>query len=87
LPEIDTPGWGSVPLPTALLLGGVLLGILLAVGSRIAARIGAERRADAVRRKLRVAVGTAADEVVVAPVDAEIDRYRSFRQAALVARG
>ena len=87
LPEIGTPDWGPLPVPTALLLGGVLLGILLAVGSRVAARIGADRRADAVRRKLRAAVATAADEVVIAPVDAEIDRYRSFRQAALVARG
>ncbi len=87
LPEIGTPDWGPLPVPTALLLGGVLLGILLALGSRVAARIGADRRADAVRRKLRAAVATAADEVVIAPVDAEIDRYRSFRQAALVARG
>jgi GTP-binding protein EngB required for normal cell division len=87
LPEIGTPDWGPLPVPTALLLGGVLLGILLAVASRIAARVGADRRADAVRRKLHAAVATAADEVVVAPVDAEIDRYRSFRQAALVARG
>jgi energy-coupling factor transporter ATP-binding protein EcfA2 len=87
LPEIGTPDWGPLPVPTALLLGGFLLGVLLAIGSRIAARIGADRRADAVRRKLRAAVGTAADEIVVAPVDAEIDRCRSFRQAALVARG
>jgi GTP-binding protein EngB required for normal cell division len=87
LPEIGTPDWGPLPVPTALLLGGVVVGVLLAVASRIAARIGANRRADAVRRKLSAAVATAADEVVVAPVDAEIDRYRSFRQAASVARG
>jgi energy-coupling factor transporter ATP-binding protein EcfA2 len=87
LPEIGTPDWGPLPVPTALLLGGVLLGVLLAVGSRIAASIGASRRAYVVRRKLRAAVATAADEIVVAPVEAEIDRYGSFRQAALVARG
>ena len=87
LPEIGTPDWGPLPVPTALLLGGILLGILLAVASRIAAGIGGNRRADAVRTTLGAAVASAADEVVVAPVDAEIDRYRSFRQAALVARG
>jgi energy-coupling factor transporter ATP-binding protein EcfA2 len=87
LPEIGTPDWGPLPVPTALLLGGVLLGILLAVGSRIAASVGANRRADAVRRKLHAAVATAADEIVVAPVEAEIDRYGSFRKAAVVARG
>jgi hypothetical protein len=87
LPEIGTPDWGPLPIPTALLLGGVLLGILLALASRVAARIGANRRADAVRKTLGAAVASAADEIVVAPVHAEIDRYRSFRQAALVARG
>jgi energy-coupling factor transporter ATP-binding protein EcfA2 len=87
LPEIGTPDWGPLPIPTALLLGGVLLGILLALASRVAARIGANRRADAVRKTLGAAVASAADEIVVAPVNAEIDRYRSFRQAALVARG
>ncbi len=87
LPEIGTPDWGPLPVPTALLLGGILLGILLAVASRIAARVGGNRRADAVRKTLGAAVASAADEIVVAPVDTEIDRYRSFRQAALVARG
>ena len=87
LPEIGTPDWGPLPVPTALLLGGILLGILLAVASRIAAGVGGNRRADAVRKTLGEAVAAAADEIVVAPVDAEIDRYRSFRQAALVARG
>jgi energy-coupling factor transporter ATP-binding protein EcfA2 len=87
LPEIGTPDWGPVPVPTALLLGGILLGILLAVVSRIAARIGGDRRSDVVRRKLGAAVASAADEIVIAPVNAEIERYRSFRQAALVARG
>jgi hypothetical protein len=87
LPEIGTPDWGPLPMPTALLLGGVLLGILLAVASRVAARIGANRRAEAVRKTLGAAVASAAEAIVVAPVDAEIDRYRSFRQAALVARG
>jgi GTP-binding protein EngB required for normal cell division len=87
LPEIGTPDFGPLPVPTALLLGGILLGILLAVASRIAAGIGGNRRAEAVRKTLSAAVASAADEIVVAPVDAEIDRYRSFRQAALVARG
>ena len=87
LPEVGTPDWGPLPVPTALLLGGILLGILLAVASRIAAGVGGNRRADAVRKTLGEAVAAAADEIVVAPVDAEIDRYRSFRQAALVARG
>ena len=87
LPEIPTPQWGSVPVPTLLFLGGVLLGVGLAVACVVAARVGGGRRAAEVRGRLRQAVGEAADEIVVAPVRAEVDRYRTFRQAALVARG
>ena len=87
LPEIPTPDLGPLPVPTVLLFGGLLLGVLLAVGSRFAARVGGDRRAESVRRQLRTAVAVAADDVVIAPVDTEINRYRSFRQAALVARG
>lgn len=87
LPEVPTPEWGSVPVPTLLLLGGLVLGIGLAVICTFAARAGGRRRAAEVRRRLRKAVGQAADEVVLTPVTVEIDRYRSFRQAAIVARG
>jgi energy-coupling factor transporter ATP-binding protein EcfA2 len=87
LPEIPTPRWGSIPVPTLLLVGGILLGLGLAVVCMFAARAGGSRRAAEVRRRLRNAVGQAADEVVVAAVTAEMDRYRSFRQAVVVARG
>jgi GTP-binding protein EngB required for normal cell division len=87
LPEIPTPRWGSIPVPTLLLVGGILLGLGLAVVCMFAARAGGSRRAAEVRRRLRNAVGQAADDVVVAPVTAETDRYRSFRQAVVVARG
>jgi GTP-binding protein EngB required for normal cell division len=87
LPEVPTPDVGSVPVPTLLFLGGVLLGVGLAVVCMFAARVGGSRRAAEVRQRLRKSVGEAADEVVVKPVTAEVDRYRSFRRAALVARG
>jgi hypothetical protein len=76
-----------LPLPTLLLLGGAIVGVVLAVISRFAARVGGRRRAESVRRRLRDAVGTAADEVVLAPVNAELDRLRSFVAAARVAKG
>ena len=87
LPDIPTPEWGMLPLPTLLLLGGAIVGVVLAVISRFAARVGGRRRAESVRRRLRDAVGTAADEVVLAPVNAELDRLRSFVAAARVAKG
>ncbi|MGH8773985.1 MAG: ABC transporter, partial [Jiangellaceae bacterium] len=86
LPDIPTPEWGAVPLPTLLFLGGLVAGVGLAVIAAIAARIGARRSAEAVRHTLREAVGAAADEIVIAPVTADLDRYRSFRTAALAAR-
>jgi hypothetical protein len=87
LPEVPTPEVGSVPVPTLLFLGGILLGVGLAVVCMFAARVGGRRRAAEVRQRLRKSVGEAADEVVVKPVTAEVDRYRAFRQAAIVARG
>jgi hypothetical protein len=87
LPEVPTPEVGSLPVPTLLFLGGILLGVGLAVVSMFAARVGGRRRAAEVRQRLRKSVGEAADEVVVKPVTAEVDRYRAFRQAAIVARG
>jgi GTP-binding protein EngB required for normal cell division len=87
LPEIPTPEWGTLPWPTLLLLGGAIVGVVLAVISRFAAGVGGRRRAESVRRRLRDAVGTAADEVVLAPVNAELDRLRSFVAAARVAKG
>ncbi len=87
LPDIPTPDWGVVPVPTLLLLGGLVVGIATAVVSAFAARTGGRRRAESVRRRLRAAVGDAADQVVLAPITTELDRLRSFRTAALVARG
>jgi GTP-binding protein EngB required for normal cell division len=87
LPDVPTPDVGALPLPTLLLLGGALVGIILAVICRYTARVGGRRRAEMVRHRLREAVGTVADDVVLAPVTAELDRLRSFRAAALVAQG
>jgi hypothetical protein len=87
LPDIPTPEVGSLPMPTLLLLGGIAVGVVVALISAFAARVGGRRRAALVRRRLREAVGAAADQVVVAPVSEELERLRSFRTAAQVARG
>jgi hypothetical protein len=68
-------------------VGGAVLGMLVSVISRMAARTGARRRSAIVRRKLRDAVATTADEVVVAQVSAELERLESFRTAVTVAKG
>jgi GTP-binding protein EngB required for normal cell division len=87
LPELPTPNLGVIPIPTLLLLGGALLGIVIGMITRVAARTGALRRSIATRRKLREAVAVKAEEVVVAPVVTEVERLASFRAAANTAKG
>lgn len=82
LPEVETPRLGWVPVPLALLAGGLLAGMLLALLARWFAAVGARRRARAAGRRLTAAVGTVADEQVVAPVRAVLARRESAMAAA-----
>ncbi len=82
LPELPTARLGVVPWPTVLLVGGVLIGLVLAGIGGLAARGNARRRAGKVRKRLREAVGRVADDVVVAPVLAEVERCRAMTAAA-----
>jgi hypothetical protein len=82
LPEPPVPELGPVPWPTAMAAGGALVGVLLALLGRLFARVGAARRRRKVRHRLREAVGRVADEVVVAPVTAEVDRCVRVTTAA-----
>lgn len=75
------------PIPTLLVAGGLLFGVLLALLTAPLVRLGASQRAGRARRRLRDSLGEVAERQVVAPVRAEIDRYRAFRQAVGVARG
>lgn len=75
LPLPETPRTEGIPTPTLLLVAGVLLGIVLAAVSRLAARGSARRRARVAERTLHASVATVADTHVVAPVRAELDRH------------
>nr|WP_202627928.1 GTPase [Cellulomonas sp. APG4] len=77
------PTWGEVPWPTVALLGGALLGLLMAGVARLAVAAGARRRARRAHARLRTAVGEVADRLVVEPVDAVRDRHAACREAAL----
>lgn len=76
-------GW---PLPTLMVLAGVVLGIFLAVSSKFLALAGAKARAAQARRRLRDSVAGVAGTQVEAPVEAEIARYRAFQEALAAAR-
>ncbi|MDF5757784.1 YfjP family GTPase [Spongiactinospora sp. TRM90649] len=84
-PEPPTPTVGDVPWPTALLLGGVIAGILVALAARALAWLGGRRRARRTAKALRSGIDEVARELVVAPVDTELDRHDRFVKAATLA--
>jgi GTP-binding protein EngB required for normal cell division len=86
LPEPGTPEWNGFPVPTLMLLGGVLAGLLLALLSRVMAGVSARRRASSVDRRLRQAIGEVVEDYVVEPVQAEIEAYRTCRDGIAAAR-
>jgi GTP-binding protein EngB required for normal cell division len=71
-PEPPLPHVGRVPLPTLLLIGGALAGLLLALLARRLAAAGGRRRAGVARRRVRERVERVADEQVLAPIDEEL---------------
>ncbi|WP_255491802.1 GTPase [Actinotalea sp. JY-7876] len=91
LPVIEPPVWDQgqvqVPVPTLAVAGGVLVGLLLALLSRVAAGIGARRRARRATAHLRAAVEQVAQTHVVAPVQEVLDRHDACARAAARAAG
>ncbi|HWI32882.1 MAG TPA: GTPase [Lapillicoccus sp.] len=87
LPPIDTPKVGPLPLPTLLLVAGLLLGLLGAGLARAAARVGARRRRTLVGRRLRIAITDVANDQLVEPVRAVLDRHRDTREQLEAAGG
>jgi energy-coupling factor transporter ATP-binding protein EcfA2 len=81
------PDAGPFPLPTVLLLGGLVAGIVLAALARPLAGIGARRRARLARRRLTAAVQDVADQELVGPVEALLERNAAFCAAVRRAAG
>ena len=76
-----------LPVPTLLVLAGVVLGLFLALTGRVLAGFGARLRESSVRRRLRASVAGAGRRTVVEPVRAELDVLAAFRAALAVLRG
>jgi GTP-binding protein EngB required for normal cell division len=87
LPEPPLPHWGPLPVPTLMLAGGLVLGLVLAVVSGLFAKVGARRRAGAARRRLNQQVELLAREVVVEPVERELTAHAELCQALGRIRG
>lgn len=85
LPELSTPTWQGIPVPTLMLVGGLVLGVVLALCCRVLVALTARRRAAAADRRLRDAIGEVSEELVVAPVQAELAAYTTAREGLAVA--
>ena len=72
IPALPTPTVKRIPVPTGLLIGGALLGWLLAMLSRVFASIGARRTGRAVRKDVAQAVRQVSSELVLAPIETEL---------------
>ena len=81
LPPLPDVTWARLPAPTVLVLGGILAGLLLAGASRIGVVVGAGRRERTARTALRRSVAGVTNELVVQPIQAELDRYARARTA------
>jgi energy-coupling factor transporter ATP-binding protein EcfA2 len=82
---VPLPRAHGVPLPTLLVVGGLLAGFLLAVVARPLVRVRARRRARAVERRLRVAIDAVAEDELLGPMSdlrADADRFRTAVEAA-----
>lgn len=86
LPEPEPPQIGIAPLPTVLLIGGLLAGVLLALLARALAVIGARRRRARAEARLRESVADVAENLVLAPVRAELAAYAALRGAVAALR-
>jgi len=69
---IPTPDVEGFALPTVLLLGGLLLGLLFSALFRWLNSIGARRRARRAAKALRRRIEAVADEQILAPVEEEL---------------
>lgn len=85
LPEPPTPDVLGFPLPTLLLLGGIALGLLLALLCRWLVALTARTRARTADKRLRDAISEVSAELVVAPVEAELASYAAVRDGLTAA--
>ena len=84
---LPTPELRGIPVPSVLLLGGIFAGLLLAFLARIANGVGARRRSRAAARALRRQVEDGAQELVIGPVESELDAHERLRSLLATADG
>lgn len=76
LPEVE-----GIPIPTGMLLGGALAGIVLSLLARVLNGLGARRRARAAARSLRRQIEQVAVEDAIEPVQSELAAHDRLVEA------
>ncbi|HEU4567686.1 MAG TPA: GTPase [Marmoricola sp.] len=87
VPAPSTPRYHGFPLPTLLLVGGVAVGLVLALVSRVLVGLSARARARRAGRRLRARMAELTDELVVGPMRAELEAYGRATDGIARARG
>jgi len=79
LPEPETPAYRGIPVPTLMLVGAVAAGLVLALVCRVLVGLTARRRARSADHRLRAALREVSDELVVKPVETELEAWAAVR--------
>ncbi len=87
IPELPTPEYRRIPIPTGLLVGGLALGLLVAVLAARFASVGAARRSRSVRKRAEQAVDVVADELIIEPIQRELNNRQELRELLITAKG
>jgi GTP-binding protein EngB required for normal cell division len=86
-PERTAPQVLGAAVPAILAVGGLGVGILLALLSRVLVGIGARARARRAERRLRAAIDHVTEELVVDPIEREVAAYARARDGLRRALG
>ena len=79
LPDPADVDWRGLPVPTLMLVAGVAVGLLVAAVCRFAAKVSARHRAQRADARLRSAIASVCDEMVLMPMQAEVAAYTQCR--------
>ncbi len=74
LPQLPTPSIRRIPVPTGLVFGGASLGWALSLLSGSVARVGGQRSGTKAAKQIERAVAQVADELVLGPIQQELDQ-------------
>ncbi len=86
IPRVESGPLEGWAIPTLVIIGAVLVGVLLGLVSGALSAVTAAARRRRARRRLLASVDDVVQRDVVAPVDAELERAQSVSAALAVAR-